>query len=198
MALPDSGRLTFSMLPGEFAVGPPHLFSRYRGITAGVPATGTLRLSDFYRKRRQKFRFWRLWVVDTRSPSASIIIMEMELKAVAGGADSTWPSMPITASLQWLGSPPSPATNAINDQLTSGWRAGAGTGNPTNHWIRVDFGAPTFIAELTLYSHTAAVPSSLPVNFQLHGSDDDVNWVNVKSFYVPPSEPWTGWKVFTI
>lgn len=50
MTLPVSGALNLSMLPGEYGGVAPHYLSEYRGAGPGVPATGPLKLSDFYGK----------------------------------------------------------------------------------------------------------------------------------------------------
>lgn len=48
MALPASGALSIGDIAGEFGGAVPHALSEYYGAAAGVPASGTIAISDFY------------------------------------------------------------------------------------------------------------------------------------------------------
>ena len=48
MALPASGALSIGDIAGEFGGVAPHALSEYYGAAAGVPASGTIAISDFY------------------------------------------------------------------------------------------------------------------------------------------------------
>ena len=48
MALPSSGPLSIGDIAGEFGGVAPHALSEYYGAAAGVPASGTIAISDFY------------------------------------------------------------------------------------------------------------------------------------------------------
>jgi len=48
MALPSSGALSIGDIAGEFGGAVPHALSEYYGAAAGVPASGTIAISDFY------------------------------------------------------------------------------------------------------------------------------------------------------
>tara|TARA_R110000744_G_scaffold64262_4_gene132198 strand:+ start:551 stop:1135 length:585 start_codon:yes stop_codon:yes gene_type:complete len=48
MALPSSGVLSIGDIAGEFGGAAPHALSEYYGAAAGVPASGTIAISDFY------------------------------------------------------------------------------------------------------------------------------------------------------
>lgn len=48
MALPTSGPLSLNDIAGEFGGSTPHSLSEYYGAAAGIPTSGTIRISDFY------------------------------------------------------------------------------------------------------------------------------------------------------
>jgi hypothetical protein len=50
MATPVSGPISLNNLAQEFGGTTPHAMSEYYNVAAGVPASGLLRLSDFYNK----------------------------------------------------------------------------------------------------------------------------------------------------
>ena len=50
MTLPASGTMSMSQVATEFSKTPPMVFSALYGITQGIPASGTMSLSNFYGK----------------------------------------------------------------------------------------------------------------------------------------------------
>lgn len=50
MTLPSSGPLSMSQIAAEFGGTAPHSLSEYYGAAPGVPASGTIKYSDFYGK----------------------------------------------------------------------------------------------------------------------------------------------------
>ena len=48
MPLPSSGPLRISDIPVEFGGSAPHSLSEYYGVAAGIPTSGTIRISNFY------------------------------------------------------------------------------------------------------------------------------------------------------
>ena len=50
MALPSSGPMSLYFVFTEFGGAMPHSLNEYYGVAPGVPASGTISLSDFYGK----------------------------------------------------------------------------------------------------------------------------------------------------
>ena len=50
MALPTSGPLSINDIAVEFGGSVPHSLSEYYGVAAGIPASGTIAIDDFYGK----------------------------------------------------------------------------------------------------------------------------------------------------
>lgn len=199
MALPTSGPISLLQLALEYGGSAPHSLNEYYGASPGVPASGTISLVQFLGKKKQNYRWWRLFIETTRSTTVSVIIEELELRATPGGADLTSPTTPISASAEYVGFRPS---GAIDDGTGGGtgtsWRAGAPGANPTNQWLLMDLGTVVTVRELAIKSTTTE--ASKPILFRLEGSNDAVNFTTVQSFYVPPTDDWGNmvWKAFTV
>lgn len=54
MALPSSGPLSMSQIQAEFGGANPISLSEYYGVAAGVPASGTISIGDFYGKSNSR------------------------------------------------------------------------------------------------------------------------------------------------
>ena len=132
MPLPDSGLLRLSFVPTEFGGAAPHKLSEYYGVDDGVPASGVLKLSDFYRKRADKYRYWRFNCTAVVGPG-TFVCNELALAETIGGANIIPSNSVIAFSNQYQ---TNYATKAVDKNEGSVWAT-----NQANGWITLDIGS---------------------------------------------------------
>jgi hypothetical protein len=116
---------------------------------------------------RGQFRYWGIYMLN--SGAAGFALMEVELRATAGGADVTTPSTPVAVTSG------SNASNLVDNNNGTWWT----TSVATNQRVSFDLGAPTDIRQVAMYPYTATAWN--PTNFIIQGSHNGSAWVDLRS-----------------
>ena len=194
MVMPSSGPISIAQAHAEWGLG--YNIAAYRGCSPGVPTSGPISLASLYGKKKQNYRFWRIFVESTRSATVSVQIRDLQFRGSIGGPSLTSggsASTNIGASNYFTGFEP---WRAFDGNNSTTWRAGALNANPTNQWVSYDFGGITTIQEIAYTSSTAGGSESLqPVAFRIEASNDGANWVTVNR-YTPGI--WEGVQTFVV
>lgn len=117
-------------------------------------------------------RSWRYWSLFLRAANGAVAlaISEVELRAVAGGADLTTSSTPVTATSTSGGSV---AASTVDNSTSTYW-IGA---TSTNQRLIFDMAAAVAVRQVAIYQHLAATYG--PSSFVIQGSNDGSTWVDL-------------------
>jgi len=141
------------------------------------------------------YRYWRIYITALNSGGAQVGIMEVELRTTAGGADQTTSATPVLESSYHMDEYGSyyPGVNTIDGFTNSYWASSLYTPLPP-HFIRYDLTTQKAIVQVAIYPYPADI--NCPRDFKIQGSNDGVNFTDVKSFTSVAT--WTGWQVFNL
>lgn len=140
------------------------------------------------------YRYWRIYVTALNDGGSTVGIMEVELRTTAGGADQTTSATPVLESSYFVAEDASyyPGANTVDGNTSSYWAGSINASTP--HHIRYDLTTQKAIVQVAIYPY----PTSMycPRDFKIQGSNDGVNFTDVKSFTSVAA--WTGWQVFNL
>lgn len=140
------------------------------------------------------YRYWRIYVTALNAGGSMVAIGEVELRTTAGGADQTTSATPVLESSYLVAEDSSyyPGANTVDEYLSSYWASSFYTSPP--HSIRYDLTTQKAIVQVAIYPYPASW--HCPRDFKIQGSNDGVNFMDVKSF--TSVDAWTGWQVFNL
>lgn len=140
------------------------------------------------------YRYWRIYITALNSGGAQVAIMEVELRTTAGGADQTTSATPVLESSYLVAEDTSyyPAANTVDGIVSTYWASASYT--PPPHFVRYDLTTQKAIVQVAIYPFGASI--NCPRDFKIQGSNDGVNFTDVKSFTAV--DAWTGWQVFNL
>lgn len=140
------------------------------------------------------YRYWRIYITALNAGGTQVGIVEVELRTTAGGADQTTSATPVLESSYAVAEDTSyyPGACTIDGDTSSYWVSASYT--PPPHFVRYDLITQKAIVQVAIYPY----PSSLncPRDFKIQGSNDGVNFTDVKSFTSVAA--WYGWQVFNL
>ena len=133
------------------------------------------------------YRYWRIFILNNNGDVDFIALTEVELRGSVGGADSTTPATPVTASTQYDGTygPEYTVDNFLS--TTPLWISSPSA--VTNQWLRYDLGTPTAIAQVAMCFNEPNGPGRSPKDLRIEGSNDGTNFTTVKTFLGNTSWP---------
>lgn len=140
------------------------------------------------------YRYWRIYITALNDGGTQVAIMEVELRTTAGGADQTTSATPVLESsylVDWDASY-YPGVNTIDEYTGSYWVSAFYT--PPPHFVRYDLGTQKAIVQVAIYPFWSSI--YCPRDFKIQGSNDGVNFTDVKSFTSVAA--WDGWQVFNL
>lgn len=140
------------------------------------------------------YRYWRIYITALNAGGSMVGIMEVELRTTAGGADQTTSATPVLESSYVVAEDASyyPGANTVDGSVSSYW-ASAMYGSPP-HFVRYDLTTQKAIVQVAIYPYSSSI--NCPRDFKIQGSNDGVNFTDVKSFTSVAA--WTGWQVFNL
>lgn len=140
------------------------------------------------------YRYWRIYITALDAGGAQVGIMEVELRTTAGGADQTTSTTPVLESSYHISEDASyyPGANTIDGNTSTYWVSANYTSPP--HFVRYDLITQKAIVQVAIYPYPANI--NCPRDFKIQGSNDGVNFTDVKSFTSVAT--WTGWQVFNL
>lgn len=140
------------------------------------------------------YRYWRIYITALNSGGAHVAIMEVELRTTAGGADQTTSATPVLESSYLVAEDTSyyPGANTVDGFVSSYWASSFYV--PMPHFVRYDLTTQKAIVQVAIYPFEASI--NCPRDFKIQGSNDGVNFTDVKSFTSVAA--WTGWQVFNL
>lgn len=139
------------------------------------------------------YRYWRIYVTALNSSGTQVAINEVELRGTVGGADQTTSTTPVLESSYLVAEDASyyPGINTVDGNVSSSW-ASAYTSPP--HFVRYDLTTQKAIVQVAIYPFWSSI--NCPRDFKIQGSNDGVNFTDVKSFTSVAA--WSGWQVFNL
>lgn len=150
------------------------------------------------------YRYWRIFITATQSPSQYGEIAEIEFRATPGGADLTTGSTPVTESSYLIVYDGEgeifayyPGINTVDGTVGnpySVWYPSASPTVGTPQWLRYDLVTAKEVSQIAINNYTGG-GSSLK-DFKVQGSADGSSWTDVKSFTAVAA--WTGWQAFNL
>ena len=140
------------------------------------------------------YRYWRIYITALNSGGWQVGIMEVELRTTAGGADQTTSATPVLESSYLVAEDESyyPGVSTVDGNVSSSWASAMYA--PPPHFVRYDLTTQKAIVQVAIYPYLAN--SNCPRDFKIQGSNDGVNFTDVKSFTSVTA--WTGWQVFNL
>lgn len=140
------------------------------------------------------YRYWRIYITALNSGGAQAAIMEVELRTTAGGADQTTSATPVLESSYLVAEDTSyyPAASTIDGNTSTYWASANYTSPP--HFVRYDLTTQKAIVQVAIYPLGSSI--YCPRDFKIQGSNDGVNFTDVKSFTSVAA--WSGWQVFNL
>ena len=140
------------------------------------------------------YRYWRIYITALNAGGAQVGIMEVELRTTAGGADQTTSATPVLESSYLVAEDTSyyPGVNTIDGFTSSYWASSIYA--PPPHFVRYDLITQKTIVQVAIYPFGSSI--NCPRDFKIQGSNDGVNFMDVKSFTSVAA--WSGWQVFNL
>lgn len=143
------------------------------------------------------YRYWRIFMLNSNSPHY-FALNEVELRGSVGGADTTTPATPVTASTLFSSAyvPQYTVDNLLGEE--SLWISTISS--VTNQWLCYDLGTPTAIAQVAMCwnAGSQAGPGTSPKDLRIEGSNDGTSFTTVKTFLGNTSWPAGAFKVFDL
>lgn len=133
----------------------------------------------------QLFQYFRLYITENNGDSSFTAIQEIEIALTENGPDITTPSTPITASSFYTGFEPEKVLDNIFSDQAKAWISNTGSVFP--HYLTLTFDNQKNVAELRIWSHNTvdggvAGQKRAPKDFIFQGSNNGVDWLNIRSF----------------
>lgn len=132
----------------------------------------------------QLFQYFRLYITANNGDSSFTAIQEIEMALTENGPDITTPSTTITASSAYVGFE---ANKVLDNNFTDQEKAWISGGSVFPHHLTLTFADNKNVAELRIWSHNTvdggvAGQKRAPKDFIFQGSNNGVDWSNIRSF----------------
>ena len=140
------------------------------------------------------YRYWRIYITALNAGGSAVGIAEVELRTTVGGADQTTSATPVLESSYAMNGEGSyyPGASTIDGNTSTYWISSIYA--PLTQFIRYDLTTQQAIVQVAIYPYDAS--ANCPRDFKIQGSNDGVNFTDVKSFTSVAA--WTGWQVINL
>ena len=133
----------------------------------------------------QLFQYFRLYITANNGDSSFTAIQEIEMALTENGPDITTPSTTITASSAYVGFE---ANKVLDNNFSDQTKTWISSGSVFPHHLTLTFAEIRNVVELRIWCHNTINNGGLtgknraPKDFVLQGSNDSVNWLDIRSF----------------
>ncbi|MEQ1158879.1 discoidin domain-containing protein [Acinetobacter johnsonii] len=132
----------------------------------------------------QLFQYFRLYITANNGDSSFTAIQEIEMALTENGPDITTPSTPIAANNAYVGFE---ANKVLDNNFTDQAKAWISSGSVFPHHLTLSFAEIKNVVELRIWCHNTvdggvAGQNRAPKDFVLQGSNNGVDWSNIRSF----------------
>lgn len=155
-------------------------------IRIGSIRNGIEKLSpELFVSTVSSFKYFRIHITANNGDSSFTCMQEIEMSLEDGGQDITTPTTPITASSSYPEFGPEKLLDGNTTDQSKVWISNSGTVPP--HFLTLQFSEAKKIVELRVWCQNsidggAAGQKRAPKDFIIQGSNDGIDWVNIRSF----------------
>ena len=126
------------------------------------------------------YQFYRIYITQNSGNLDGYSEMqEVEFAESIGGVDITSAQMPTNQSSYYASRT---ASKLVDNDLTNGEAIWTSDAPVFPQWVSFNFGGPKKIAELRIYPTNSPYFERAPKNFVVQGSNDAIEWENIKEF----------------